>query len=291
MSGVLGNHRSFMKMTGSGNDFVFFDVRQEPVGNGASRLAEPERVRALCARGTGVGADGMVLVKSSPLPGVDAAIAYFNADGTRATLCGNATLCTVRFLRTDGEGPTPAGQVAIGTDVGVITGRLREGVPEIDLDAVGALTTDMSMEMALEPGAGERRIGFVVVGVPHLVVLVDDVDQVDVAGRGAALRRHPSLGASGANVNFVSQPRVGGRWLVRTFERGVEGETLACGTGIVASASLVAEWGLGASPLSFLTRSGSVLTVRLASGPAGTGPRPSLSGEGRLVFRGTLEDV
>jgi diaminopimelate epimerase len=273
--------RAFVKMSGSGNDFVFFDTRQESAGT----LDTPDRIRAICARGTGVGADGIVFVESAPSPSVAARIRYVNADGSAAGLCANATLCTVRYL-SEALGP---GEMSILTGVGTVRGRIRGGVPEIDLDPAGSVTPDMTMDLPLAPG--ERALGFALVGVPHVVVRVDDVQTVDLARRGAELRRHPALGRSGANVNFVA-PRDGG-WDIRTFERGVEGETLACGTGAVASANLVRAWnGGGAGEVGHIalrTRSGSVLQVRLVGGAVGQAPHPSLSGEGRVVFRGELE--
>jgi diaminopimelate epimerase len=266
--------RMFVKMSGSGNDFVFFDSRWEPPGG----LGAPERIRAICARGTGVGADGVVFVEAGDDVVADARIRYVNADGSVAGLCANATLCSVRFL-SDELGQR---ELSIATGVGVVRGRLRDGIPEIDLDPAGSVTVDMSMDLPL--ARGERALGFALVGVPHVVVLVDDVQTVDVAARGAVLRRHPALGRAGANVNFVAPAR--GGWDIRTYERGVEGETLACGTGAVASANLIRAWDGGAvGQVALRTRSGSMLKVRLEE------RGPSLSGEGRVVFRGVLESV
>jgi len=258
--------REFYKLTGSGNDFIFFDL-----GQPADTFISHDVVQALCARGTGVGADGVVFVIRPPMPSA-LMIHYLNADGSRAELCGNATLCTVRLASLLGL----AGELTIMTGAGEIAGRLVEDQPEIDLAPVSSLVEDQPL--AARPAVA-RRIGYAVAGVPHLVVLVDDVDTIDVLGDGAALRRDPLLGAAGANVNFVS---LAGGLRMRTYERGVEGETLACGTGAVATAALLAAWGLATSPVSLMTRSGSVLTVRF------TGDRPSLAGEGRLVFTGQL---
>jgi diaminopimelate epimerase len=283
MERPAGRGRPFVKMSGSGNDFVFFDTR----GQAAGDLDTPARIQAICARGTGVGADGIVFVEPLRDPSAHrsagARIRYVNADGSPAGLCGNATLCAVRYLS---EELGADRELSIETEVGLVTGRLRDGVPEIDLAPAGSVTPDMTMDLALVPG--ERALGFALVGVPHLVVLVDDVETVDLAGRGAELRRHPALGRSGANVNFVA--RSNGGWVMRTFERGVEGETLACGTGAVASANLVAAWNPaeGDAAVALQTRSGSVLRVRLVGGEAGLAPRPSLSGEGRIVFWGHL---
>jgi diaminopimelate epimerase len=131
-------------------------------------------------------------------------------------------------------------------------------------------------------------MGFALAGVPHLVVLVDDLASIDVVGRGRPLRRHASLKA-GANVNFV-QPAADGTFRYRTYERGVEAETLACGTGAVAAAVLVTSWAkTGAGPVRLQARSGRELSVRL-SGPPAT-PSPSLCGEARIVYSGHLGEV
>jgi diaminopimelate epimerase len=257
----------FYKLTGSGNDFVFFELSERPRGHMFSMFSA-DWVQAVCARGTGVGADGVVfVVRMSP---ASLGIFYLNADGSQAELCGNATLCTVRLASLLGL----TGEITILTEAGEIPGRLVNGQPEIDLEPVKSLVVDQPV--TTRP-VSARRIGFGVAGVPHLVVLVDDVDRIDVAVEGARLRRDPMLGSAGANVNFVTPA---GR--MRTYERGVEGETLACGTGAVATATLLAAWGLAVSPVRLTTRSGSVLTVRLGQSTA------SLSGEGRLVFTGQL---
>ena len=134
--------------------------------------------------------------------------------------------------------------------------------------------------------AGERRIGFALAGVPHLVVLCDDALVVDVAGRGRALRFDKTL-AQGANVNFVSRRRVG--WLIRTYERGVEGETLACGTGAIATAVLLTAWGESTGPRpSWRPGPAADLVVRLDR--TGGAWKPTLRGEGRVVFEGTLRE-
>jgi diaminopimelate epimerase len=137
-----------------------------------------------------------------------------------------------------------------------------------------------AFEAALEPG--ERRIGYARVGVPHLVVACADIEKVDVENRGRALRFLPSLKA-GANVNFVS--RRGSDWAYRTYERGVEEETLACGSGSVATAAMLMAWDGEGDPVTLITRSGAPLRVSFSNG------QTTLSGEGRLVFQGELRDV
>jgi diaminopimelate epimerase len=268
---MIPKGREFFKMSGSGNDFVFVDARSEP----AKSLASPEVVAAICSRGTGIGADGVCFLEPSRKAAVR--LVYLNADGSRADLCGNATLCAARLARE--LGIVSAGEFGIETDSGVLAARFKGDQPEIDLLPV----TDSRSDAGLPLEAGERRMGFALVGVPHLVMQVDDLDSVDVVGRGRPLRRHASLKA-GANVNFI-QPASDGWINYRTYERGVEAETLACGTGSVATAVLATAWGLaGTGPVRIRTRSGRELTVRL-SGPVDA-PVPSLSGEARLVYFG-----
>ncbi|MGI8510800.1 MAG: diaminopimelate epimerase [Gemmatimonadaceae bacterium] len=270
----------FFKMSGSGNDFVFFDG----IDADTSSLETPAAVARICARGTGAGADGVVVL-GRPAKGeaADLTIRYYNADGSRASLCGNATLCaaslSVRLGRVD-----PAG-FTIATDAGVVRADVRQGIPGFALppvtDACGAMSA-----IATEPG--EQHVGYATAGVPHVVIRVPDVAVCDVVGRGRTVRNHAAL-KSGANVNFVAPSGSGdGSWAIRTYERGVEDETLACGTGSVASAILLHLWGEANTDVSIETRSGGILTVS-CSQEAGVGAwLPFLRGEGRLVFTGEL---
>jgi diaminopimelate epimerase len=143
----------------------------------------------------------------------------------------------------------------------------------------------------LEPRAGERWLAFGTVGVPHLIVRVDDIERIDLPGRGRALRFEPSLGPAGANVNFVAPGEGGGEpWSIRTYERGVEGETLACGTGTVAAAIALAARQEATLPLRFRSRGGPELLVR-AELSAGRAHDVWLGGQGRLLFRGVWEGM
>lgn len=265
----------FYKMTGSGNDFVFFDRRTGSL----PELETPEAIARLCARGTGVGADGVVFLDRGASGGV--AIRYYNADGSRGALCGNATLCTTILAVRLGTATPEA--VFIETDAGPVTARIRNGAPEFDLPSVAAVA---GARPDIPTVAGEDGLGYATVGVPHVVIRVPDVEAADVVGRGRAVRHAPVLPA-GANVNFVSRAP-DGRWSIRTYERGVEAETLACGTGSVATAVLLRVWGEAEGDVALQTRSGRVLTIRAAQ-DAGTW-RASLSGEGRLVYEGELVD-
>ena len=267
--------RVFWKMSGSGNDFVVFDARVVAAG----ALAEPGAVQALCARRTGVGADGVVFLEA--WGGGDFLMRYYNADGSRASMCGNAALCISR-LAVD-LGAAKKDGFRFSTDAGVLTGRLRDGLPEVDLGPVQDLREDAGLDLA----TGEMRAGYAVAGVPHAVVLCEDADAVPLDERGSAVRWHPAF-ASGANANFVSRTADG--WRMRTFERGVEGETLACGTGAVASAAVLAAWDRrGDGMTRIITSSGLPLEVRLVR--SGSELRPSLRGGAAIVFQGTLGEV
>lgn len=268
---------SFWKMSGSGNDFVFFDARSD--AEAVHAYGNPEAVRRLCSPGTGIGADGVVFLQSDTYQSFR--IRYFNRDGSVGELCGNASLCSVRLARE--LGIIGDGQCHFETDAGVMTGHFHDGLPEIDLQPVRELAQDAGFE--LQPG--ELRMGFADTGVPHLVVLVEDTATVDVVGRGRPLRMDHRLRA-GANVNFVA-PRGPDEFDIRTYERGVEAETLACGTGAAASATLLEAWGLAGRVIRLRTRSGRTLAVTLKHVDGHVSP--SLCGEARMVFQGRIAEL
>lgn len=296
------------KMSGSGNDFVFVDGRTSPLSAWPA-----ERIRAVCDRHAGVGADGLVVVEPGSAP--DAVrFHFFNNDGGRAAMCGNGALCATR-LAAYLELARPD-SMALETDAGVYRSRCLPGDGERAELRLGDVMEFTQPDVRLQ--AGEREARLVQVGVPHLVVLVEEVQALPLLERGRALRFDPALGPAGANVNFVgptgvvelatppdshpphasarsaaSSPSAGegrGGWEMRTYERGVEGETLACGTGAVAAASVLSLSGRATLPLQLRTASGKVLGV---SGTlTGSGVRDvSLAGEGRMVFRAILGDL
>ena len=268
----------FYKMTGSGNDFVVLDGR-------ASKPESwpPGRVRAICDRRNGVGADGLVIL--TPAAAGSVRMSYWNSDGSHGAMCGNAALCSGR-LAVDLE-LVPAGEFCLLTDAGAVRVISHAHGDEAEINLPD---TDTPRPLDdLSPGSGEKWLSLGAVGVPHLVVRVDDIESVDVLGRGRMLRSDPGVGPVGANVNFVCAPReAGGAWLIRTFERGVEGETLACGTGTVAAALALANRGEAELPLTFQSRGGLGLTVRARI----TGSQAAdvwLRGQGKLLFRGVWE--
>lgn len=264
-------------MSGSGNDFVFLDARGDDLL--ARRASDPAFVRAVCAPHTGVGADGVAIIQEAHAH--DFRLTYLNRDGSFGELCGNASLCATRLSIELGIAK-PDG-LTFATDAGTIRGRLRDGQPEIDLQPPQGLRTDAGISRM----EGELQMGFVTVGVPHLVVRTPEADLVELTSRGPELRYHESLKA-GANVNWVS-PEEDGAWRMRTYERGVEAETLACGTGAVACAVVLGAWGEAGGVTRLRTSSGRTLTVTLRPGPGGE--NPSLAGEGRIVFEGLLREL
>ena len=268
--------REFVKMTGSGNDFVMVDARRKPPGE----LADAKVIARLCARATGIGADGIVFLESSDR--ADVKLTYLNSDGSLADLCGNATLCTTRLAVRLGAAKPEA--LTIETGAGIIRARILDsGRAEIDLAEVTEVRPEAG---GLRPEGAETRIGFVRPGIPHLVIQVPDVSQVDVVGRGRPLRFHQTL-KDGANVNFVAGS--GNDWTIRTYERGVEAETLACGTGAIGSAIMIATWTGTKGPIRLKTKSGRTLQVRLEKTSAGW--LPSLSGDAEIVFDGRFAET
>ncbi len=265
------------KMSGSGNDFVLVDGRGLPVTE-----LNAERIRAVCRRRTGMGADGLVVLESGTAPGA-VRFHFFNADGGRAEMCGNAALCATRMAAWLELAPRTG--MVLETDVGPVRSRCLDDAEEraeIELPAP-AEPADVREAIPLSPG--ERSVYLTSVGVPHLVVPVEELSVSGLMERGRELRSHRAVGAAGANVNFVSSG--GNGWAMRTYERGVEAETLACGTGAVATAAVL---NLMEEPLpvSLQTASGATLTVSADSAKGGRLEHPTLVGEARFVFRAIL---
>jgi diaminopimelate epimerase len=264
-------------MTGSGNDFVMVDGRGSTPADWTA-----DDVRAVCARGTGIGADGLVFISPGSEPGA-VRMVYLNSDGSRAAMCGNAALCSTHLATR--LGLVDGCDIRLETDDGVYQSRCAasESRAVLILPPVDPPVAVPDLECA-----AEARVALVHVGVPHLVLAVDDVDCVDLRTRGPALRWDPALGPEGANVNYISPGSCPSEWRMRTYERGVEAETLACGTGAVAAACALDAWGMATLPVTIVTRSGRPLDVQARKLPSGQYGEVSLTGEARLVFRGVL---
>ena len=262
---------SFWKMSGSGNDFILIDNRRGIVAAGAG----PDLARRLCARGFSVGADGLILIERSRE--ADFAWRFFNADGSEAAMCGNGGRCAARYAFLRKIAPA---RLRFATGAGIIRAEVRGDRVKLQLP----LPTGYRERVPAGVAGRALDPGFIVVGVPHAVVHADGLEQVPVAEWGRSLRFDPAFGPAGTNVNFfrLEGPR---RLRVRTYERGVEGETMACGTGAVATTLVAADAGLVKSPVTVTTSGGEELTVHFRR-RGGVYTEVHLEGKADVVFEG-----
>ncbi len=263
----------FAKMEGAGNDFILVDDREGRIPAGKRR----DLALGYCRRAFGIGADGMIFIERDPE--LDFAWDFYNSDGSSAEMCGNGARCAARFANRIGA----AGEImAFRTLAGPIRAELTPRGAKVRLTDVTLPAGDETIEVDGRP----IRLWFLNTGVPHAVARVEDLEKTEVKRLGSAIRHHPRFGPSGTNVNFISL-RSGDRLAIRTYERGVEDETLACGTGSVA-ASVAAGMFLGKkSPVTVETRGGGELAVHFAAaGGMATGVH--LEGGARLVFEGNF---
>ena len=210
------------KMSGSGNDFIIIDNRARVVeDNGLT-----EFIRKVCRRKMSVGADGLILIESSDK--ADFRWRFFNSDGSPAEMCGNGARCAARFAylnRIAGE------NLSFETEAGIINGQVIGDGAKVRIPD----PTDLRLDYSIDLKNGPLTVSSVNTGVPHVVVMADSVEEVDVFGLGREIRYHEAFAPAGTNVNFIC-PQNPGLLAIRTYERGVEDETLACGTGSIASA-------------------------------------------------------
>jgi len=263
----------FAKMNGAGNDFVMIDNRAGDIH------LNPAQIARICDRHRGIGADGILLLEKA-LNGADFRMRYFNSDGGEAEMCGNGARCFARFAHKVAGAP---GKIFFETPAGVIGAELHHELVTLHLSE----PTDLRLNVALRVGDANKTAHFINSGVPHVVVPVAQLDDVDVRRDGAAIRHHEMFSPKGANVNFIEK-RGSKNIAIRTYERGVENETLACGTGVVASALIFAATENAGGPIGVLVRGGSELTVGFKR--AGDNFRDvTLTGPAEFVFEGTIE--
>jgi diaminopimelate epimerase len=266
----------FWKMSGSGNDFVLVDNRRHVIRGNYAAWA-----RRLCHRQFGAGANGLLLLE--PDKREDFRMIYFNADGSRADMCGNGARCMAYFAHARNVVPStfrfrtdayPVGAAVNGQVVKVSLADARDYEPKVSAKVDGKV----------------YRPAFLNTGVPHAVLFVPNADKVNVSGLGRSLRFHKVFGPRGTNVDFIQ--KIGPNKLrVRTYERGVEGETLACGTGVTASAIAAALKGLVKAPVKCVVAGGDTLEVNFKLDHGNRG-RPAtnitLKGPVRLTYKGVL---
>ncbi len=263
----------FTKMNGAGNDFVLLDNRD------ATLHLSPSAIAKLCDRHRGIGADGLLMVEPAR-EGADYRMRYFNADGGEAEMCGNGARCFGRFAALIGN---KTGSVSFETMAGRITAHLRGSQVQIAMSKPHSLAPAATLDVA----GSQLDVHFVNTGVPHAVVWVDDLEATNVRALGAGLRYHPHFAPKGTNANFakVLGP---GSIAIRTYERGVEDETLACGTGMVASALIAHQCFSTTSPVSVLVRGGDTLEVAFEHSAQGY-DNVQLTGPADFVFEGSVE--
>lgn len=272
--------RDFYKMTGSGNDFVFLDGRYH-----ATVDWPPTRIANVCDRRLGVGADGLVFLTPGDRHSVQ--MTYFNSDGSPAPICGNALLCSARLAVYLGFSSSE--KILLRCKSGDYEAELLETSRMAILHFQNVQSPVEVLDVPLGPH--ETQMLLLQVGVPHLVVIHEDVSVIDTAVRGRELRSHPRFGPHGVNVNFVSPvASTIQTFRIRTYERGVEEETFACGTGAVAAAAALALTTVVSLPIQFLTRSDKIIEVQAHPSAEGL-QNVKIIGAATLLYRGTLVDL
>lgn len=265
----------FTKMSGTGNDFIIIDNRNGAVGDDGLTAF----IRNVCRRKMSVGADGLILIESSN--SADFRWRFFNSDGSLAEMCGNGARCAARFAFLNG---IAAENLSFETEAGTITGQVKGGGAKVKIpDPV-----DLRLEYTLELENGPLTVSSINTGVPHVVVMVDSVENVDVYGLGREIRYHKNFAPAGTNVNFICRQN-SGQLAIRTYERGVENETLACGTGSIAGALVASRIADLTSPISLVTRSQELLTIYFRE-KVGTFTDVYLEGDARLIYTGELNE-
>jgi diaminopimelate epimerase len=262
------------KMNGAGNDFVLLDNRSLKL------KLTPDQVQRICHRQRGIGADGIILLVPCASGRADWAWDFYNSDGSKAEMCGNGARCFARYVqRLTGVNR----KLDFETLAGIITTEFQGEQVTVHMTPPRDLRLDQSIELK----AGPQTVHSVNTGVPHAVLFVQDADQAPVQSWGAELRYHAHFAPRGTNVDFVQV--MGSSYIrARTYERGVEGETLACGTGVTASALIAARSHGFSSPIKVKVQGGDILEVNFTV--AGTDfTHVKLSGPADFVFEAKMD--
>jgi len=265
----------FTKAVATGNDFVIIDNRGKAVKGSLASFA-----MKVCSRKQGVGADGLLVVEASQK--ADVMMRIFNSDGSEAEMCGNGSRCIALYAY---KKKIAASKMTIDTLAGILNADVKDDIVKVKLTD----PKDIKWNMCLMINECPYKLNFVDTGVPHTIHFVDDLEKIDVKSLGSEIRYHPEFSPKGTNADFV---RVSGKNSidVRTYERGVEDETLACGTGVVASAVIAAESEKMVSPVTVRTRSGEKLKVYFEL-IEGEFRNVYLEGKAELVYEGEVDYV
>ncbi len=269
----------FTKMSGAGNDFIVIDNRfyaftSDELSGFASRF---------CRRREGVGADGLLALSNAASAEADYRMTYFNADGSVGTMCGNGARCLARFARDAGLESEP---LFFDSDAGLYRASVAE-LGDVRLYVPAPRNFKSVVQLSNPLPDGSKKAHYLWTGTEHVVVFVDDVSSVDVVRLGRAIRHDEILGPEGANVNFVEQQDAG-NLKVRTFEKGVEDETLACGTGSIASSIVAALTARSDSKQFAVHMRGGTLEIGF-EGNADAPENLYLQGAADVIYRGSLE--
>jgi len=262
----------FTKMHGAGNDFVMINDMHD-----RCRLSS-DVIAGLCSRHRGIGGDGLIIVRPSGTASF--AMRYFNSDGGEADMCGNGARCTAAFAQDAGIAGL---SMTFESGAGAVSAEILDEGVRIGIADVRGLKLDMRI------ASTERPVHFGICGVPHAVVVVEDVRSLphdEFVHCARAIRRDPAFGAAGANVSIVAVSGPG-RCAYRTYERGVEEETFACGTGAVVIATVLAHLGRVEPPVACETHGGDRLDVAMNT-TAGGATHCFLTGPVAVSFRGTF---
>src|SRR5437667_6112525 len=263
----------FTKMNGAGNDFILIDNRAGDIYLDRSQIAH------LCDRHRGIGADGILLLEKGSNR-ADFRMRYFNADGGEAEMCGNGARCFARFANKIAE---PMDKISFETQAGVISAQLVGDLVTLQMTE----PTDLRLNIKVPAANENKTVHFINSGVPHVVIPVPQIDVVDVSREGATIRYHKIFSPKGANVNFIEKCGAN-KIAIRTYERGVEDETLACGTGIVAGALIFAATENASGPITVIARGGDELHVGFEK-IDGQFRSVTLTGPAEFVFEGTID--
>ncbi len=264
---------TFFKMSGSGNDFILIDNRNNVVDESSLTSF----IRNVCRRKMSAGADGLILIENSD--SADFKWRYYNSDGGRAEMCGNGARCAARFAYLNS---IAGSDMSFVTDAGIVHAQVKGDKVKVKMTD----PSDFKQDYTIELEDGFLTVSSINTGVPHVVVTMDSIDDVDVVGMGREVRRHKAFAPAGTNVNFITRVK-NGSFSIRTYERGVEDETLACGTGSIASALVTASKDKVESPLNIVTRSGGVLTIYYKE-DNGRFHDIYLEGDARIIYKGKL---
>ncbi|MDP3041203.1 MAG: diaminopimelate epimerase [Candidatus Omnitrophota bacterium] len=270
----------FTKMVGSGNDFIV--IQGKPFGN-LSVLA-----KTLCNRRFGIGADGLLILEKSKK--ADIRMRIFNADGSEAQMCGNGARCAAYVIASSQRRRgnlkkrdcfAPAGlAMTIETKAGVINGQVHGKRVKVRITGPKGIKLDMPIKV----NGRSIKVNFINTGVPHTVVFVNGINAIDVRQIGASIRNHAKFRPAGTNVNFV-EVKEPNTISIRTYERGVEDETLACGTGSAAAALIFALKNNLDNLIKVKTESGEILKVYFQK-EDGEFRKVWLEGSARIVYKG-----